>query len=61
MKKNLSMRWAIPVWLTLGGLAAAQEPQPAPAAVQGIKGVKEDAVSTVEARGRLETPRPVGA
>jgi|GEM_PF-674382 len=48
MKKNLSMHWAIPAWLALGGLAAAQEPQPAPAAVQGIKGVKEDAVSTVK-------------
>jgi len=47
MKTNLSMRCAIPVWLTLGSLAA-EEPPPAPAAVQGIKGVKEDAVSTVK-------------
>ncbi len=47
MKKQ-SVRWALPIWLGLGAIAGAQNAQPAPAAVQGIKGVKEDAVSTVK-------------
>ena len=48
MKKLSLMHWALPVWLGLSGLAMAQNAQPAPSAVQGIKGVKEDAVSSVK-------------
>jgi len=36
------------VWLCLGGLVVAQEPRPPTAAVEGIKGVKEDAVAKVK-------------
>jgi len=50
--KNQSARWVFPVCLCLGGLAVAQEPRPPAAAVEGIKGVKEDAVANVK---RIET------
>jgi hypothetical protein len=40
---------AIPVWLCLGCLAVAQEKRPsAPAAVEGIKGVKEEAAAKIK-------------
>jgi hypothetical protein len=40
--------WVISAWLCLGCFAAAQEKRPATAAVEGIKGVKEDAVAKVK-------------
>ena len=46
--KNRCARWAIPVSLYLGGLVLAEEKPPATAAVEGIKGVKEDAVAKVK-------------
>ena len=46
--KNQSALWAIPVWHCLGGLVVAQEKRPPTAAVEGIKGVKEDAVAKVK-------------
>ena len=46
--KNQSARWLLPVWLCLGGLALAQEKRPPTAAVEGIKGVKEDAVAKIK-------------
>lgn len=47
--RNCFKHWMIPVWLGLGCLAGAQEKRPPTAAVQGIKGVKEDAVARVKA------------
>jgi len=47
--KKLSVHRAIPVWLCLGCLAVAQEKRPAaPAAVEGIKGVKEEAAAKIK-------------
>jgi len=43
-----SIHWVISAWLCLSCLAAAQEKRPATAAVEGIKGVKEDAVAKVK-------------
>jgi len=51
MKKPF-VHWIIPISLGLGGLALAQQAAPAPAAVQGVTGVKQEAVSTVK---QLET------
>lgn len=45
--KNQSTRWIFSVWFSLGGFVHAQQPSP-PAAVEGIKGVKEDAVAKVK-------------
>ena len=41
-------RWVFAVWLGLGCLVSAQEKRPPTAAVEGIKGVKEDAVAKVK-------------
>ncbi|MEA3210845.1 MAG: hypothetical protein QOE70_3902 [Chthoniobacter sp.] len=46
--KNQSAHWVIPVWLCLGGLVVAQEKSAPAAPVEGIKGVREDAVETVK-------------
>jgi hypothetical protein len=46
--KNQSARWVFPVCLCLGGLVAAQEQRTPTAAVEGIKGVKGDAVAKVK-------------
>ena len=46
--KYQSVRWIFSVWLCLTGLAVAQEKRPPAAAVEGIKGVKEDAVAKVK-------------
>ena len=47
--KNPFVRRVIPAWLCLGSLALAQEPRPAaPAAVSGIKGVKEEAAAKIK-------------
>lgn len=46
--KNQSARWVFPVWLGLSAIAAAEEQRPPTAAVEGIKGVKEDAVAKVK-------------
>jgi hypothetical protein len=46
--KNQSARWIFLVWLSIGSLVIAQEPRPPAAAVEGIKGVKEDAVAKVK-------------
>lgn len=47
-----SFRHALPVWLCVGSLAAAQEPASkspsAPAAVAGVKGVKEEAAARIK-------------
>ena len=45
----------VPVWICLGCLAVAQEKRPPTAAVEGIKGVKEEAVQKVK---NLETGNP---
>lgn len=47
MKNRIALR-TILLWLCLASLAGAEEKTPAPAAVAGIKGVKEDAVATVK-------------
>jgi hypothetical protein len=46
--KNRSPLWAIPVWLCLAVAVGAQEKRPPTDAVEGIKGVKEDAVAKVK-------------
>ena len=47
--KNQFIRWIFPVWLGLGCIAGAQEKRPpTAAAVEGIKGVKEDAISKIK-------------
>ena len=46
--KNQSARWVLPVWLCLGGVVAAQEQRPPTSAVEGVKGVKQDAVESVK-------------
>ena len=52
--KRIPIQRVVPVWLCLGSLAAAQEPPaknppgPAPAAVSGIKGVKEEAAARIK-------------
>jgi hypothetical protein len=46
--KNLSAHWAITAWLGLGALAIAQEPRLPTAAVEGIKGVKQEAVAEIK-------------
>jgi hypothetical protein len=48
MKINPRARWTLLLLLGFGSLLAAQEPAPAPAAVEGIKGVKEDAVEKIK-------------
>ncbi len=45
--KNRSTRWGFATWLWLGWIAVAQEARPTGAAVEGIKGVKEDAVAKI--------------
>ncbi len=49
---KFSFRHALPVWLCVGSLASAQEPAaktpPTPAAVAGVKGVKEEAASRIK-------------
>ena len=51
----------VPVWLCLGCLAVAQEKRPPTAAVEGIKGVKEEAVQKVKnlETGNAAVPQPV--
>jgi DNA-binding NarL/FixJ family response regulator len=51
MKKSF-VNWIVPVSLSLGSLASAQQAAPAPAAVEGVTGVKQEAVSSVK---QLET------
>ncbi len=46
--KNRHTLTGIPVWLCLAGFAVAQEKAPAPAAISGVKGVKEDAVAEIK-------------
>lgn len=50
--KKLPLHRALPVCLCLGSLAAAQEPPaktpPAPSAVAGVKGVKEEAAARIK-------------
>ena len=49
---KFSFRHALPVWLCVGSLASAQEPAaktpPTPAAVAGVKGVKEEAAARIK-------------
>src|SRR5262245_2084392 len=47
MKKSF-VHWVVPMSLGLGGLTMAQQAAPAPAAVQGVTGVKQEAVSSVK-------------
>lgn len=49
MKKSF-VHWIVPVSLSLGGMAVAQQavPGPAPAAVEGVTGVKQEAVSSIK-------------
>ena len=51
MKKSF-VNWLIPVSLSLGSHVLAQQAAPAPAAVEGVTGVKQEAVSSVK---QLET------
>ncbi len=46
--KNRNAMWAIAASLSIAGPVAAQEPRPPAAAVEGIKGVKEDAVAKIK-------------
>ena len=40
--------WAFPTLLCLGCLVEAQENRPAPSAIEGVKGVKQDAVANIK-------------
>ena len=46
--KELSVHRLLPVWLCLSCLAVAQEKRPPTAAVEGIKGVKEEAAAKIK-------------
>ena len=46
--KLRSTIWAIPSFVCLGCVVSAQENRPAPAAVEGVKGVKQEAVQKIK-------------
>lgn len=46
--KELSVHRLLTVWLCLGCLAVAQEKRPPTAAVEGVKGVKEEAAAKIK-------------
>ena len=58
--KIRSILWAIPSFVCLGCVVSAQENRPAAAAVQGVKGVKQEAVQKIKsvetgtAKGRFD-------